>query len=585
MVNNYPAMTGRSTTASAKMGDCDSVGFFFAVARRRPVQVQALVDATDDNTANVLIGYAQAVVQGYSAEVQINWLRRAGQSMQPAGGERADAHLVQRGSRKQRVHHSGRAGAGDVGDWRVPDFADHCARVGARHDGAVDLNAGDAMEIMLGKLAPYFVLGMFDVIVCAVIAIYWFHVPFRGSYVTLAGQLRNVHGGGAFAGILHFRAGEEPVRGQPDRAADYVSSGVSAVGISVFDRADAGRAAMDHADSSGSLLRFGAEEDLSQRNTNRDALCGLDSPLRVRIGAGDGGNNSIPQEAGLKENAMFGRLKQMMIKEFIQVFRDKRTRFMLFGPPIIQMMVFGYAANYEIHHVPTVVLDLDHSQESRDLVSRFTSSPYFDVQRQLTDSRQIRDLIDRGHATVGMEIDAGFAQKLRGGQTAPMQVIVDATNSNTALIASGYISQIALGFARDYQKDRIYRIAPQLMEVMPSVELEPRPWYNPDLTQPLVFCAGNHRQPDAGTGDYADGLCGGARAGDWHAGADHGHADPPGGIHSWQDAAVFSDRPLRCDADCGGRNAVVSSAISRPCFGAVHGRGACSCCACWAWGC
>ena len=112
---------------------------------------------------------------------------------------------------------------------------------------------------------------------------------------------------------------------------------------------------------------------------------------------------------------MFGRLKQMLIKEFIQVFRDKRTRFLLFGPPIIQMLVFGYAATYDIHHVPTVVLDLDQSQESRDLISRFTSSPYFDVQRQLTDSRQIRDLTDQGQATVGLEIDAGFAQKLGKG--------------------------------------------------------------------------------------------------------------------------------------------------------------------------
>jgi ABC-2 type transport system permease protein len=187
---------------------------------------------------------------------------------------------------------------------------------------------------------------------------------------------------------------------------------------------------------------------------------------------------------------MFGRLKQMLIKEFIQVFRDKRTRFLLFGPPIIQMLVFGYAATYEVHHVPTVVLDLDHSLESRDLVSRFTSSPYFDVQRQLTDAGEIRDLIDRGQATVGLEIDAGFAQKLRGGQTAPLQVIVDATNSNTALIASGYISQIALGFAQDYQKDRIYRIAPQLTEAMPSVVLEQRPWYNPNLKSRWFFIPG-----------------------------------------------------------------------------------------------
>ena len=187
---------------------------------------------------------------------------------------------------------------------------------------------------------------------------------------------------------------------------------------------------------------------------------------------------------------MLGRLKQMLIKEFIQVFRDKRTRFILIGPPIIQMLVFGYAATYDIRHVSTVVLDLDHSQESRELISRFTSSPYFDVQRQLTDHRQIGDLIEQGKATIGIEIDAGFARNLRKGQTAPVQVIVDATNSNTALIASGYISQIVRGYAENYQKDRINRIAPQLVEAIPAVELEPRPWYNPGLSSRWFFVPG-----------------------------------------------------------------------------------------------
>ncbi|MGB8065754.1 MAG: ABC transporter permease [Candidatus Sulfotelmatobacter sp.] len=180
----------------------------------------------------------------------------------------------------------------------------------------------------------------------------------------------------------------------------------------------------------------------------------------------------------------------MLIKEFIQVFRDKRTRFVLFAPPIIQMLVFGHAATFEIYHVPTVVLDLDHSQESRELVSRFTSSPYFDVQRHLTDYRELGDLIDRGQATVGLEINAGFAQNLRKGQTAPLQVIVDATNSNTALIASGYVNQIALGFAEEYQQDRSYRISPQMIDKLPSVQLEPRPWYNPDLRSRWFFIPG-----------------------------------------------------------------------------------------------
>jgi ABC-2 type transport system permease protein len=187
---------------------------------------------------------------------------------------------------------------------------------------------------------------------------------------------------------------------------------------------------------------------------------------------------------------MLARLKQMLIKEFIQVFRDKRTRFVLFGPPIIQMLVFGYAATFEIHHVATVVLDLDHSQESRDLISRFTSSPYFDVQHQLIDSRQVGELIDRGKATVALQINPGFAENLRKGQTAPLQVIVDATNSNTALIASGYVGQIALAYAKDFQQDRIRRISPQFVERIPSVQLEQRPWYNPDLRSRWFFVPG-----------------------------------------------------------------------------------------------
>jgi ABC-2 type transport system permease protein len=140
--------------------------------------------------------------------------------------------------------------------------------------------------------------------------------------------------------------------------------------------------------------------------------------------------------------------------------------------------------------VATVVLDLDHTQESRELVSRFTSSPYFDVQRQLTDHRQVGEIIDRGQATVALQINPGFAQNLRKGQTAPLQVIVDATNSNTALIASGYINQIALKFAKSYQQDRINRISPQLAERIPSVQLEQRPWYNPDLRSRWFFVPG-----------------------------------------------------------------------------------------------
>jgi drug efflux transport system permease protein len=187
---------------------------------------------------------------------------------------------------------------------------------------------------------------------------------------------------------------------------------------------------------------------------------------------------------------MLSRLKQMFIKEFIQVFRDKRTRFVLFGPPIIQMLVFGYAATFEIHHVPTAVLDLDHTQESRELISRFSSSPYFQVQWQLTQPSEMVDLVDQGQASVALQIHPGFSEALRKGQTAPLQVIVDATNSNTALIAAGYINQIAQAFAQDQAKDRMARSSPYLVGHIPQVELQPRPWYNVNLKSRWFFVPG-----------------------------------------------------------------------------------------------
>ena len=187
---------------------------------------------------------------------------------------------------------------------------------------------------------------------------------------------------------------------------------------------------------------------------------------------------------------MFARMKQMIIKEFIQVFRDKRTRFVLIVPPIVQMLIFGYAATFEIRHVSTVVVDYDHSQESRDLISRFTSSPYFDVVAQPESSRDLTNAIEQGRAVVGLEIHAGFAQQLEKGESAPLQVIVDATNSNSALIAAGYVSQIAARFGQQYQQARIARIAPQAVNVMPDIQFEPRPWYNPDLRSRWFFIPG-----------------------------------------------------------------------------------------------
>jgi ABC-2 type transport system permease protein len=187
---------------------------------------------------------------------------------------------------------------------------------------------------------------------------------------------------------------------------------------------------------------------------------------------------------------MIGRLRHMLIKEFIQVFRDKRARFLLFGPPIIQMMVFGYAATLEIKHVPVAIVDYDNSQVSRDLISRFEASRYFDIRKRLSDRRQIREVIDRGDVDMAIQINSGFAQNVRKGQTAHMQVIVDSSNSNTALIGLGYVNEVTSTFAGEYQIELIQRTSPFAIAQMPKIVLDTRPWYNTDMSSQWFFVPG-----------------------------------------------------------------------------------------------
>jgi ABC-2 type transport system permease protein len=187
---------------------------------------------------------------------------------------------------------------------------------------------------------------------------------------------------------------------------------------------------------------------------------------------------------------MFQRLYQMLIKEFIQVWRDPRSRIGLIVPPIMQMIIFGYAASFEVHHVATAIVDLDHSQESRDLIARFTSNGHFDVRLHPENNRQIARLIDDGKVILAIQIHPGFAEKLRKGQTAPIQVILDGTNSNTALVALGYINQIAADYALAYQTDLLGRTQPSLAALIPDVSFARRPWYNTNLDSLWFFVPG-----------------------------------------------------------------------------------------------
>jgi ABC-2 type transport system permease protein len=187
---------------------------------------------------------------------------------------------------------------------------------------------------------------------------------------------------------------------------------------------------------------------------------------------------------------MFSRLKQMLIKEFIQVLRDNRTRVLLFVPPVIQMMIFGYAATFEVRNVSIALLDQDRTPESRELLSRFTSSGYFRLRSLPESEKQINEGIDRGDYAIAVRILPGFAGLLGKGQTARVQVIVDSTNSNTALIAVGYVSRITSGFAADFQQERFARTSPHLAGRVPRIEMDERPWFNSNLRSRWFFVPG-----------------------------------------------------------------------------------------------
>ncbi len=187
---------------------------------------------------------------------------------------------------------------------------------------------------------------------------------------------------------------------------------------------------------------------------------------------------------------MLSRIHHMLVKEFIQLWRDKWGRFRLIVPPVLQLLLFGYAATFEVYHVSTAVLDLDRTQESRELVARFTSSNRLNVVKRATSQDEINTAIDRSDVAVALVVHAGFANLLRKGQEAPLQVLVDGTNSNTALIALGYINTIAGQFAQDYTTDLVQRTQGPKAAQMVRVTLEQRPWFNPDLNGRWFFVPG-----------------------------------------------------------------------------------------------
>jgi ABC-2 type transport system permease protein len=183
---------------------------------------------------------------------------------------------------------------------------------------------------------------------------------------------------------------------------------------------------------------------------------------------------------------LFERLKAMLRKEFIQVLRDPRMRFVIFVIPVVQTIIFCYAVNTDVRHVATAIYDLDNSSQSRELTHRFIQSGYFNLYEQVYDESRARELIDRGEVKALLRMNRGFGEALASGHGATVQLILDGTDSNTAGIVLNYAARIVGGYSARLQTDAASRVSGE-QRPFQGVELSSRAWYNENLESRNYF--------------------------------------------------------------------------------------------------
>jgi len=171
---------------------------------------------------------------------------------------------------------------------------------------------------------------------------------------------------------------------------------------------------------------------------------------------------------------MFGRIKHIVIKEFIQTFRDRRNWVLLFGTPLIQLFMFGYIVTTDVNNISTALYDLDKTPESRELARRLQASGYFDISYYPQSPEEIRELLDRGKVLCALQINERFAKNIATHRSAEIQVLVDGTDSNTAVIAMNYAAKIITQYGEDIA-------APSIKAQLVPIDFRTRFWYNPDL--------------------------------------------------------------------------------------------------------
>jgi len=193
---------------------------------------------------------------------------------------------------------------------------------------------------------------------------------------------------------------------------------------------------------------------------------------------------------------MWERIRVILRKELIQALREPRMRVLLFVPPLVQLIVFGFAVNLDVDHARIGWMDMDRTPLSRDLRERFEGSGRFDVVALPRDENEVQQALDSGAAQAVVRVLPQFERDIQRGHPTEVQVLVDGTNSNTASLVSSYAGEVIAEFSSDamdgQQNMRVLARSPTgaLNAAAPRVTARSRVWFNPDLYSRNYFVPG-----------------------------------------------------------------------------------------------
>jgi len=170
---------------------------------------------------------------------------------------------------------------------------------------------------------------------------------------------------------------------------------------------------------------------------------------------------------------MLSRIIALIIKEFLALLKDQKGRLVIILPPIAQLIVFGYAATFDLNHVKFAVFNEDRGIASRELLARFKGSGAFELVADLQANRQIAPIIDNRNVLFVLHIGPRCTRELLSGGQCTVQVLVDGRNSNTALLILNYVREIVYRFNEEWAADHGLGAPPSRLNI--------RAWFNPNL--------------------------------------------------------------------------------------------------------